>query len=249
MSCPNCGINTAASDKFCHGCGVALPTPAEPREHVPTFNFKRVGLLTAGAMLGVTALLVSLMPTDTESGASKANERLVQQQREDAQRKAQESFNRLTAVEHFTRARSLLRVDAPESEVTEGLRHLSAIDSKSPQRKQADALRAGFERKRAAARAEEERRRAQSEAKLMRDLRVRMASSMEEKMLDGGLNVNVRAIGKDQTTLRIEWILVSKVVAHQMSKQGDLFSNARQAGFKRVEITDGYNETWSWTLN
>jgi len=67
-------------------------------------------------------------------------------------------------------------------------------------------------------------------------------------MLDAGLDVDVKAIGPKHTTLRVKWVLVSKVVAHQLTKQSDFFQSARELGFRRIEMTDGYDETWSWKL-
>jgi hypothetical protein len=68
-------------------------------------------------------------------------------------------------------------------------------------------------------------------------------------MLDQGYNCDVHAIGSKHTTLQMKWALVSKVMAHQMSRRSDIFDTARQLGFKRIELTDGFDETWVWNLN
>jgi hypothetical protein len=85
-------------------------------------------------------------------------------------------------------------------------------------------------------------------AQLMVQQRKDYAKKLEETYLDKGMDVTVTTKGKNATTLRLEWILVSRVVAHQFAKS-DIWSTLREAGFKRLEITDGYDEEWYWTLN
>lgn len=74
------------------------------------------------------------------------------------------------------------------------------------------------------------------------------AKLYEERLLDKGINATVTASGPDLTRLTMKWILVSKVVAHQYA-QGDIINEIQAAGFKRFTITDGYDETWTWTLD
>jgi len=94
----------------------------------------------------------------------------------------------------------------------------------------------------------EAKSRALAEAAGKHQLRIELAKTLESKMLYQGLSVDVSAIGTDQTVLHIEWIPVSKAVAHNMSKEADFFSNAKLVGFQRIEITDGYDERW-WKLD
>lgn len=51
------------------------------------------------------------------------------------------------------------------------------------------------------------------------------------------------------TTLRLKWILVSRVVAHQFSQNREIWQTMETLGFKRLEITDGYDEQWYWTID
>ena len=92
--------------------------------------------------------------------------------------------------------------------------------------------------------------REQKKAALATALRGReqYAIEYEKRLLDQGMNVTVSTRGRDATTLRLRWILVSKVLAHKMSQDPDFFARLRELGFKRFEITDGYDETWYWTL-
>lgn len=79
-------------------------------------------------------------------------------------------------------------------------------------------------------------------------LRRKFAASYESSLLDEGIDATVTVSGRHATTLRLKWILVNRVLAHQFSQKADLFSNLRNMGFTRLEITDGYDSSWYWNL-
>jgi hypothetical protein len=73
-----------------------------------------------------------------------------------------------------------------------------------------------------------------------------MAKTMENQLLGKGLNVDVNAVGPHYTTLRLKWILVSKMTAYQFTQDGqDTLRGLERAGFKHFTITDGYDESWT----
>jgi hypothetical protein len=74
------------------------------------------------------------------------------------------------------------------------------------------------------------------------------ARNLEYRLLDRGMNVTVTTQGSNATTLRLEYILVSKVLVHQLEKDGSLLEEIRQQGFRRFVLTDGYDETWTWNF-
>ncbi len=80
-------------------------------------------------------------------------------------------------------------------------------------------------------------------------LRRTFAGELERRYLDQGMDVTVRATGHNATTLVLSWVLVSRVTAYQFSQQADLFETLRAQGFRRFEITDGYDHTWYWKLD
>jgi flagellar biosynthesis GTPase FlhF len=171
------------------------------------------------------------------------------------EQKVEEAFRQLSPREHLDQARTSLGVGLPSSNAA-ALKHLSAIPASVPEFEQANQLRQQYEmakkrreQEQARIQAVERKQSAENEAAAKRIVRDFMAKTLETKMLDEGYDVDVSAIGKDHTTLHIKWILVSKVLAHQLSKEGEFFQNAREAGFKRIEISDGYDESWYWKLN
>jgi hypothetical protein len=83
---------------------------------------------------------------------------------------------------------------------------------------------------------------------LQAELRRQFATSYERQLLDGNMDATVTTAGANATTLRVKWILVSRVLAYKMSQQPDFFDSLRKMGFKRFEITDGYDDSWYWDL-
>ncbi len=73
------------------------------------------------------------------------------------------------------------------------------------------------------------------------------AEIVENGLLSKGFNVDVTVSGPANTTLRIKWVLVSKVTAYEFAN-GEYISTLKQHGFKRFVLTDGYDETWTWNL-
>lgn len=92
------------------------------------------------------------------------------------------------------------------------------------------------------------KREAENEEKINEIARGVMGKSFEDRLLDKGLNVTVSVYGPKHTIMKLKWIGVSKVLAHQMAKNGDFFEELRRNGFKKFIITDGYNEEWYWSL-
>jgi len=73
------------------------------------------------------------------------------------------------------------------------------------------------------------------------------AQLLEKQFIERRMNTDVTTSGRENTTLRIKWVLTSKVTANDLQKSG-VIEQARAAGFKRVEMTDGYDETFYWDL-
>jgi hypothetical protein len=167
----------------------------------------------------------------------------------------QASFSNMTASRHLAAAQAAAKPDAAADQIDEALRHLKAIPPSSAEAANAralehklTALRAKRQEESAKVEAEDKRDREVLELKAKRILRDQMAKDIENTMLDQSYNVDVNAIGTDHTVLHLKWVLVSKAMAHQLSERSDFFENARAIGFKRIEITDGYDQTWRWNL-
>lgn len=78
--------------------------------------------------------------------------------------------------------------------------------------------------------------------------RAEYADDLERSYLSAGLDVRVTLTGPKQTTLRITWVLVGRPAAYQMMNDASLTQNLQRRGFKKVVLSDGYNESYSWPI-
>lgn len=172
------------------------------------------------------------------------------------QKRQDEAFKALSPEEHLQKIKALLTPRATAADVATAERHAAALPSGTTFAAEAARINAAYKeaaKRQAEADAKAQalvaKRRASEEAATKRFMRDVLAKTMEDQMLDKGYNVDIKAVGPDHTVLQIKWILVSKALAYQFSKQGDMFDSARKIGFKRIEITNGYDETWYWKLD
>lgn len=78
--------------------------------------------------------------------------------------------------------------------------------------------------------------------------RTEIAKEMELRFLDNGLDVHVSVTGKDQSTLRLKYVLMTRPFAHKFINTKEQISLLQLAGFKRVEFFDGHREEWSYDM-
>ncbi len=64
--------------------------------------------------------------------------------------------------------------------------------------------------------------------------RKKFAKDYEYRLLDEGYNATVTTHGQSATTLKLEWILATKVDAHKLTKDPDFFKDLRELGFKKI---------------
>ena len=210
-------------------------------------SYKIVLALVLGAVFSFVGLVALI--NEKENAQREANAKAAGAAKAKVAADEKAAFERLSPAEHLAEAKKLLTVDEKEAAISTGLKHIAAIRKNSAIYKQAEQTRRTFEQAKLKHDAEESKKEALAEAVTKVALRVSCAKLIENELLDQGMNVDVSATGKNQTVLRIKWILASKVLAHQLTKEQGFFASARKAGFKRVEITDGYDETWWWKLD
>jgi hypothetical protein len=121
--------------------------------------------------------------------------------------------------------------------------HLGAIEKGRPEYAQAQALLSVM----AAKDKKDAEFVAVEAAKAKIASRKQFAAHLEQSFIESRMNADVTAQGPQNTTLRIKYVLASKVSANDLSKSG-VIEKAETAGFKLVQFTDGYNSTWSWKL-
>lgn len=129
-----------------------------------------------------------------------------------------------------------------DSDISEARKHVDAIPENVPERARGKSLLVKMEQKHAA-----------QMLKMAIATRKAYANRFENNMLDRGLNMTITAIGKDATTLRMEYVLTSKVSMHALGQNDQFWAEVREVGFKKVILTNGFEsslgETWTWKVD
>lgn len=90
-----------------------------------------------------------------------------------------------------------------------------------------------------------ERERAQKAARKLG--REQFGKLLRTKYLDDGLDIKVAVTGRESDTLKLTFPLFNDVWSHRMQK-GDVLTTAQSLGFRRVEMSDGYQWGYYWDL-
>lgn len=72
-----------------------------------------------------------------------------------------------------------------------------------------------------------------------------MAGRMRTSFLDSGLDIKVRTSGRYADRITFEYVLFNDVWSHRFQKEG-IVSQLKAAGFKRIDLTDGYDWHVYW---
>ncbi len=259
--CRECGKEVSSEAKSCPHCGVSTPVTPSASGCMSTIlvlvivgilagpvsrcsddaaNSKRSAAAAAERAKVEAVLTEQITHADTFSAsAAVALDDRVHTTRESMQHEALHAAAnraRLDAVDALLSAGKLAAADGAVRAIHE------PIDSLAKRRLVSDESRLkGFR--------EQQVKDANAAAvKLAIGKRNAFAKELESRLLDQRMNATVSTFGEGATGLRIKWILVSKVTAHDFSKNGDFLASLRRRGFKQFKITDGYDETWTWDL-
>ncbi len=78
--------------------------------------------------------------------------------------------------------------------------------------------------------------------------REQWAEAYELGLLNEGLDVDVTLSGKFRTNVKIRWVLLSRASVQQIVADGTFLANLETIGFEKVVFSDGYYESWTYTL-
>lgn len=79
--------------------------------------------------------------------------------------------------------------------------------------------------------------------------RVEWAARYEAEKLNSGIDLRLTLSGKYKDLVKIRWVLLSRVMVHQITRDGSFLTNLERMGFKRVTFSDGFYESWYYDLN
>ena len=78
--------------------------------------------------------------------------------------------------------------------------------------------------------------------------RIQFAKQYEQLMLEKGLDVYASAVGNNNTTFKIKFILTSRPLVYKLINDASFTGQLKDLGFKKFIMTDGYNDTWNTDL-
>jgi hypothetical protein len=71
------------------------------------------------------------------------------------------------------------------------------------------------------------------------------AQALRQRYLDENMDIEVKVSGKDKDRVTLEYVLFNAVWTNKVEK-GSLLAEMRGLGFKRVDMTDGYDYHMYW---
>jgi hypothetical protein len=80
-------------------------------------------------------------------------------------------------------------------------------------------------------------------------IREQYADTVERQMLAQGYDMTVRAEGTRKTTLRLQWVGMSRPVIYGYINDREVVRTLKAMGFKRVVFTDGFESTWRYEVD
>lgn len=134
-------------------------------------------------------------------------------------------------------------------QIANAWKDLQKVKHDDPEWKQASILASRLERCRTRA----ERDLTNGLKQVMIAQRTATAERMERLFLDRGLDVHVALRGRSKSTIELRYVLMSRPLVHQLTESGSLrdgafLRNLQDIGFRKVIFSDGYDESWSYTL-
>ena len=79
--------------------------------------------------------------------------------------------------------------------------------------------------------------------------RENMVPTMTEVFYKKGLDVKFTALGKYKDVLKVRYVLMNDPWVYQFTSHVQLMTNLTNAGFKKIILTDGYNDSWTYKLH
>jgi hypothetical protein len=149
-------------------------------------------------------------------------------------------FNKMSPAEHLSQAKKDLAdksTNWPYGRLSLANKHLDTIKKENDEYKEAQLLLKEIEK----------RKKLDMEfakklgVKLEIEKRINYVKQLELNYLEAGMDIEVSISGKNQTTITLKNILLSRPVIYKLTKNGELLSKFKSLGFKKAVFSDGYN--------
>lgn len=132
-------------------------------------------------------------------------------------------------------------------EVEAAQKALRSISSELPQYPEAKRLLASFEKQESIGKKAMEADIAQARANNVEG-RKDYVNRLESNFLKAGMDVRLGLSGPKSTILSFRYALVSRPFLYKLTNETQLLKDAKQAGFIKIDFSDGYNTSASYDL-
>ncbi len=161
------------------------------------------------------------------------------------------SVYKMSPAEQLSYAKNLLEL----KNFRGAINHLDAIPKKSPLFAEAEMVRKEIivkqkqqeeilKQEQAAAEEKQER----ENALFWVQERKAFAKTYEKELLQQGMDASVITQEEDNSVLQVRYILMNKSFVHDLSNNTEFIDTLRRMGFKKLKLTNGYDENWAVSL-
>ena len=157
---------------------------------------------------------------------------------------AGEKFDKMTPAEHLKYAKDAISKNA----AVPAKMHLDAIPRQAREYAEAKELYVKLGDKQADSRRASEEKAKKIETQRLLAVRKVFAKEYERSLLDKGFDAYASTHGKNHTTLKLKWVLISRPLVHKVCNDMDLIERLRSMGFKKFILSDGYENSWTVDL-
>lgn len=227
--CQKCNGPSSAGSAFCNQCGANLTS----QKKASTKRWIVIGGIVAamGGILWLNALILSRssVPKTTKPSSVAV-----------VSPTPTPTPVPFTDGEHLAEAKKM--IDA--SKYSEAYAHLNAIQPSAKEYARAEKLHESLRKHEA----DLVNREADRQQKALITSREAFANYAEEHFLKSGHDFHVTVNGPNKTTITFKYVLMSRPMVYKINNETSFMTRLRSEGFRKLIMTDGYNETWTVNL-
>jgi flagellar biosynthesis GTPase FlhF len=207
--------------------------------------------IAAGIFLLLIGVLVLVGARQEQAEATRVAQLEARKQEEEKKRRDQEHAQQLADIREkpeaaMTRAKQFRK----EGKFTEALDLLEDVREAIPGFRNIDqeiarTVQMNEESKRKLLIEQQRKKNKEERAAKIMERRL-MEGILRERYLDAGLDIKVKVSGDSADRIKLTYVLFNDVWSHRLSKEG-MVSELCNHGFKRIEMSDGYNWGVYWT--
>jgi len=185
----------------------------------------------------------------------------IAQQGQEEQARREAAFNAMNADQHLAEVTRLIAGakdgtagSSASSWISIAETHLAAIPSGTPRKaamaaelQKASAIVKAADKVAEAKEASVKREREKKAFMNQESNRRLYAKKVQEELWDSGINCDVNTSGTHADTMRIKWVLASKVTVYKFEKTG-IIDSLGKLHFRRVTLSNGYDFNCDWDL-